>query len=513
MPTAANKLANSLDVLRQLQVAGQHVFRSRDLSRTHRERLVRGGFLRPVLRGWLISSSPDTRAGDSTPWYANFWEFCARYCESRFGSRWHLSPEQSLLLHGQNTTIPPQVIIYATRGTNNNLTLPFGTSLYDYREATPPPAEDTVANDGLRVYTPEAALARVPEAFFVSQPLEAQLALDRLRDASGLLRVLLRGGHSVVAGRLMGALRRIGRPELADEIGATMRAADHVVVERDPFDATQTMVAVRRDVAPIVARLHGMWQTLREDVLASFPPAPGLAADAGKYLNDVEERYQSDAYHSLSIEGYQVSADLIERVRSGTWQPNDNESDRQSRNALAARGYWQAFQRVKASIGQVLGGASAGAVARSAHGSWYRELFQPAVAAGLATPESLAGYRQHFVFLRTSRYVPPRWETVRDAMPALFDLLESEPEASVRAVLGHWLIGYIHPYMDGNGRMARFLMNVMLASGGFPWTIVRVDDRSRYLAALDQASLNNDIVPFATFIAECTLARNQPEPH
>ena len=95
-----------------------------------------------------------------------------------------------------------------------------------------------------------------------------------------------------------------------------------------------------------------------------------------------------------------------------------------------------------------------------------------------------------------------RWEAVRDAMPALFDLLESEPEPAVRAVLGHWLIGYIHPYMDGNGRMARFLMNAMLASGGYPWTVVRVEDRARYLRALDCASIDLDIAPFAAFLAE-----------
>jgi Fic family protein len=90
---------------------------------------------------------------------------------------------------------------------------------------------------------------------------------------------------------------------------------------------------------------------------------------------------------------------------------------------------------------------------------------------------------------------------VRDAMPALFDLLESEAEPSVRAVLGHWLFGYIHPYMDGNGRMARFLMNTMLASGGYPWSVVRVKDRARYLHALDSASIDLNIEPFAAFLA------------
>jgi Fic family protein len=98
--------------------------------------------------------------------------------------------------------------------------------------------------------------------------------------------------------------------------------------------------------------------------------------------------------------------------------------------------------------------------------------------------------------------VPPHWETVRDAMPALFDLLESEPEPAVRAVLGHWLIGYIQPYMEGNGRIARFLMNAMLASGGYPWTVVPVEDGARYLRALDSASVELNILPLAALLAK-----------
>lgn len=87
-------------------------------------------------------------------------------------------------------------------------------------------------------------------------------------------------------------------------------------------------------------------------------------------------------------------------------------------------------------------------------------------------------------------------------MNELFDLLEAEKEASVRAVLGHWLMGYLHPYPDGNGRMARFLMNAMLASGRYPWTVVRVADRKAYLAGLEEASGNMNVTPFAAFLAE-----------
>ena len=124
------------------------------------------------------------------------------------------------------------------------------------------------------------------------------------------------------------------------------------------------------------------------------------------------------------------------------------------------------------------------------------------MAAGLVPASALAGYRNGPVFVRGSRHVPPRWETVRDAMPAYFDLLESEAEPSVKAVLGHWLFGYIHPYADGNGRMARLVMNAFLASGGYPWTVIHVDDRDACLAALERASIDQDMEPFARFVAQ-----------
>jgi hypothetical protein len=45
-------------------------------------------------------------------------------------------------------------------------------------------------------------------------------------------------------------------------------------------------------------------------------------------------------------------------------------------------------------------------------------------------------------------------------------------------------------------------MNVMLASGGYPWTVIRVEDRNAYLDALDRASIDTGIRPFAGFIAQ-----------
>jgi fido (protein-threonine AMPylation protein) len=495
------KLATSLTILHDLQRGGRRVFQSKEFTRVHRERLLGNGFLQEATKGWLISASPSARTGDSTPWYACFWEFCALYCHERFGDEWHLSPEQSIMLHAENNVIPAQAIVSSPRGANNKIELPFGTSLYDLKESQMPSAADLIVRDGLRLFSPAAALTRVSETFVARHPIETQVVLSSLRDASDVLRRLLEGGHSVVAGRLAGALRHLERPQLADEILATMKAAGYQVRETDPFAPQQAFAPLPGATPPIVGRMRAMWESMRGHVLGVFPQPPGLPEDRDKYLISVEEIYRSDAYHSLSIEGYTISPDLIERVRAGNWDPDHQLADRQSRDALAARGYWQAFQAVKGDLAKIVAGANPGTLVRSSHRNWYRELFQPCVGAGLIPPGALAGYRNEAVYLRTSRYVPPRWEAVRDAMPALFDLLENEAQPAVRAVLGHWLFGYLHPYPDGNGRMARFLMNAMLASGGYPWTVIRIEDRSPYLAALDSASIDLDIGPFADFLA------------
>jgi len=56
--------------------------------------------------------------------------------------------------------------------------------------------------------------------------------------------------------------------------------------------------------------------------------------------------------------------------------------------------------------------------------------------------------------------------------------------------------------MDGNGRIGRFMMNVMCASGGYPWTIVPVEQRDTYMAALEEASVRQNIVPFCQFLGK-----------
>jgi hypothetical protein len=508
MATPQEKLAESLEALKALHDQNIVAIQAGDLSRTHRERLLKNGFIQEVMKGWYIAVKPNERASDTTAWYTSFWVFCAAYLRARFDDEWCLSPEQSMSLHAGNRTVPQQLLVRTPKGGNKPTSLLHGTSIFDMRLKMPQP-QDVVEQDGLRLFSLPAALIEASPGFFTQNATDARTALATLKDGTELTRRLLEGGHSAIAGRLAAALRNIGRERIADDVVKAMRAAGYEVREQDPFQDRIELGLPRGALSPHAGRIRLMWQQMRGAVSEHFPPAPERPNDVDAYLKSVENAYVTDAYHSLSIEGYRVSVDLIERVRVGNWNLDKNEEDRKQADALAARGYWQAFQVVKKSVRRVLENENPGTVVDEDHGSWYREMFAASVAAGLMEVGRLAGYRDGQIFISHSRHVPLPAHAVPDAMQAFFELLEAEKDAAVRVALGHFVFVYIHPYMDGNGRMARFLMNVMFAADGYPWTVVPVQQRAAYMAALETASVQQDIVPFAQFLG--TLARQNLE--
>ncbi len=500
MATPAEKLAESLEALKELQDSGVVAIKTDALTRTNRERLLNNGFIREVYKGWYMMVPPTEAKGDTTSWYSSYWQFCSQVLENMYQNNWFISPEQSLLIHAGNWTVPRQLIVKSPAASNNKTELPHNTSLFHIKSRLPAKNE-IIKSNGIRMLSLSASLIQATTNTFTQNPTEARTVLAMVNDASEILSLLLEGGQSTVAGRLAGAFRNIKKDRIADAILKTMEKAGYAVRESDPFENQLTITLSSQDKSPYSNRIRLLWEQMRSKVIAVFPAPPGIPADKDGYMKSVEKIYVTDAYHSLSIEKYNVTPDLIQRVRKGTWDIGGNEEDRKQRDAMAAKGYWDAFQAVEKSIIQILEGKNAGDVVDAEHGDWYRELFGPSVTAGLLKPSDLAGYRNHQVYISQSKYVPLSQEAVRDAMPVLFELLRQEPEASVRVVLGHFIFVLIHPYMDGNGRMGRFLMNAMLASGGYPWTVIPVEQRDNYMQALEAASVVKDITPFAKFIA------------
>lgn len=497
----------ALRALKALQDVGKTVLKSGDLTRPQREILVKNGFLRQIIKGWYMPCRPDESPGDTTPWYAVVRSFIREYCNERFGLSWHASPEYSVALQVGSTVPPKQVIVWSPRAANGVLQLPDGFSLLDYRRDLVTTTAEKVS--GIRVMPLPLALIRLPESFFRNSTNDAQIALHQV-DASDLVRGLVEGGHSAIAGRLAGALRAVGRAQLADEILSTMRTVGYSVTEMNPFEKPLPELSFVQALSPYVLRMRLMWREMRKVVVDLFPKEPGPPANVAAFMEKIEEVYVNDAYHSLSIEGYRVSDDLIRRVATGDWSPETDVADQETKNALAARGYWLAHIRVNETIAKIFSGANPGEAFRADHAGWFQGMWEPCVTAGILRPTDLAGYRSNPVFIKNATHVPPSKDAVRDMMPELCNLLQGEENAAVRAVLGHFLFVYIHPYMDGNGRLGRFLMNAMLASGGYPWTVIRVERRGEYLAALDVASSRGDIAPLAKFLLSCLQENQMP---
>lgn len=502
MPTSRHTvLADALE--RATKAGPKGVVRSAALSRADRERLRRAGYLKDIVKGWYFLVKPGLAAGESTAWYASFWNFLETYLTERFGDDYCLSAIASLELHVGTTTVPRQVVAMTAHGGKTLLSLPHDTSVLVYQDEKGLPREvDSV--DGLRAMPLPYALCRLTPAYFRSNSINAELALRALNDVGALIRIILEAKSPALAGRLAGAYAFLGDSGKAREIESAARAVGIAVRPENPFDRnTPALESSPRMIFPHVGRIQAMFRAMRDpvaDVFKGVKPTPVRSVES--CIEHIDDVYVNDAYNSLSIEGYQVSPDLIRRIRDGKWNPDRDLRDRQDRDALAAKGYLEAFKLVKKAVRTIVKGSDAASVARESFRDWYRALFSEAVNAGLMEAHRLAGYRNGPVYIRNSMHVPPRASAVPDAMEALFDCMQSELEPIVRAVLGHALFGFVHPYFDGNGRLARFLMNLFLTTAGYPWTIVRTERRNAYMSVLETASTRGEIAPFARFIRD-----------
>jgi Fic/DOC family len=499
--TTQKNLAIALRALMEQQKNG-FVINDDSLSVSDLKILKENGFLSTILRGWSLSTRP-TETSASTQWHASFWEFAGKYLQHRNGDAYCLNAESSLSLQTGSRRTPPQMVVMTDGGGGQLQPLPFDTSMLFYPLSKDFKPEKELVNTVLVMSTAQALVELSSRHFFLQQP-EVEIALAQIQTIEPLWRLLWNSGKSknAAAERIVGALRFIGRVDDALNLKNRFKVAGVRLRDVNPFTDSSPLLSTMpaRETSPYALRLRAMWAGWRQKVIDAFP-TPSPHVNKTEQLKNVDERHKEDAYHSLSIEGYKVTTDLIEKIENGTWDP-ENQEDKKDHDAMAASGYYRAFLSVRKTIESCFDGKNPGAAFKSDLSTWYYELFSPSVDAGILKREQLYGFRTGPVFIRTSKHTPLPKDALLDGMGTLFDLLTTEPEASVRAVLGHHLFVFIHPYFDGNGRIGRFLMNVMLSSGGYPWAVVKTEEKNDYMSALEAASANGDIQPFANFVAK-----------
>ena len=100
-------------------------------------------------------------------------------------------------------------------------------------------------------------------------------------------------------------------------------------------------------------------------------------------------------------------------------------------------------------------------------------------------------------------FTPP--EQVKPAMGDLINWYRRQEgeHPIVIAATFHYRFSRIHPFDDGNGRMARLLMNMILIKHGYTVAVVPVEERDQYIGMLEQADKTEDLAEFITYIAHC----------
>lgn len=125
--------------------------------------------------------------------------------------------------------------------------------------------------------------------------------------------------------------------------------------------------------------------------------------------------------------------------------------------------------------------------------------------------ENAGKYRNVPVKISGSEYETPSPESVPPQMEDLGKWLASVStnenshgvlEAILYAAAAHTWFVYVHPFIDGNGRVARLLMNLILMRYGYPIAIITKEDRMRYYDALE-ISQSSDLTPFIALVIEC----------
>jgi len=163
---------------------------------------------------------------------------------------------------------------------------------------------------------------------------------------------------------------------------------------------------------------------------------------------------------------------------------------------LEAKDHYEAIEYLNELVSEETKNSFTDVTLRSLHQLIMRETYS----------EEAGKYRTGNVIITGSDHKPPGADDVRIKMKELFVWIKKNRKKihiiELSAMIHH-KISHIHPFADGNGRLARLIMNLLLMQEGFPLVVILNVDRKKYYNALSKAD-KGDYIPFVRFIAQAT---------
>lgn len=117
--------------------------------------------------------------------------------------------------------------------------------------------------------------------------------------------------------------------------------------------------------------------------------------------------------------------------------------------------------------------------------------------------EHAGNYRKEQVFISGAKHTPPAHILIQERMERMMDWYHKEGvylHPVERGAMLHAVFVGIHPFIDGNGRTSRLLLNLELMKDGFPPVVIKVENRLAYYEALDKAHTTEDYGDFIALV-------------
>ncbi|EGQ27987.1 filamentation induced by cAMP protein Fic [Sporosarcina newyorkensis 2681] len=112
-------------------------------------------------------------------------------------------------------------------------------------------------------------------------------------------------------------------------------------------------------------------------------------------------------------------------------------------------------------------------------------------------------YRQEQVFISGAKHTPPAHFLIQEKMEQMMNWYYTagvDLHPVERGAMLHAIFVGIHPFIDGNGRTSRLLLNLEMMKDGFPPVIIKVENRLAYYEALDKAHTTEDYKDFIALV-------------
>lgn len=457
------------------------------------------GCVHPIMRDWSYLAH-DIYDSKEAIWQETVPLFLTSYLKKRFARQYCLGGEFTLDYLSGTQRYWSGIQAY-NPVSNQALKLPYGVTLSLIKDSEREylnPAEVMVV-DELRLMCVEEALSRVSTEYIESRPVEVAAALN-WADPQVLKRKLQ---ESPRRGALAHALKRASEQCFEESRWQECFAE---IAKGTATRPKSWSYSVGGKISPASGQLGFraggyavLYDHLAGPIRGTGPKIKPLA-DPRAVLQAMDRGYKEDAYHSLTIEGYRVTREMIDRIARGEWNPMANSSDQARLQGAAIKGYNRAFQQVRSVVETMLDqGSHPGERVRANLLRWQEELFHHYREAGLQEPP--IGYRESSVYITNRQFVFPPSRRVPELMEVFMTKLSEEKCLWTAGVMAHYFTVYIHPFTDGNGRCARFAMNVCWAALKLPWVTVPSERREVYFHALDQAASEGDLRPFSNTLA------------